>query len=202
MLSSDVLTAVGDLAALVAAGAALKTVSYARATLKEQRDADKQAREADAKAQKAREDTVFNQMALVATTEEAHQREMTERQRAYDRDLVLQRHGALARIIDIIGEVADVARHEVHNPAPSMGVGVPGRWSPLPGMLSRLEVACAVLVSLGSPMLVKAAEMARQDKHVTTRPAEVVAHSIDAMMEIDDLVRNDATLALPNTEGD
>jgi hypothetical protein len=200
VLSSDILTAVGDFAALIAAGAALKTVSYARATLKEQRDADKEAREANAKAQKAREDTVFHQMALVATTEEAHQREMVERKVAYDRDLVLQRHGALARVIDILGEISDIARREVHNPAPRMGPGVPGRWSPLPGMLIRLEVACSVLVSLGGPTLDTAIEMAQQDRNLSTRPHDVVRHAIDAMTEIDSLVRNEANLALPKPE--
>jgi hypothetical protein len=44
--------------------------------------------------------------------------------------------------------------------------------------------------------------MARQDKHVTTRPAEVVSHSIDAMMEMDDLVHNDLSLTLPSAEND
>jgi hypothetical protein len=59
----------------------------------------------------------------------------------------------LARIMELVGQVADVARLEIEQPPEHIGVGQPGTWTRTTGLLSRVDAQAAVYDRLGGPPL-------------------------------------------------
>jgi hypothetical protein len=59
----------------------------------------------------------------------------------------------LARIMELVGELTDVARLEIENPPERIGVGQPGTWTRTTGLLSRIDAQAAVYERLGGPPL-------------------------------------------------
>ena len=84
MVIANAWTVVSSVSALVAAAAALATIWFARRTVIESRAARREAHEAHT-------EEMGQQSALLAATTTAHEREMTERERALASQLVLQR---------------------------------------------------------------------------------------------------------------
>jgi hypothetical protein len=58
----------------------------------------------------------------------------------------------LAKIMELVGETADIARAEIAQPPPRIGVG-PGTWTRTTGFLTRLEAAIVIYERLGGPAL-------------------------------------------------
>jgi hypothetical protein len=59
----------------------------------------------------------------------------------------------LSRIMELVAEVADVARLEIEQPPERTGIGQPGTWTRTTGLLSRIDAQAAVYDRLGGPPL-------------------------------------------------
>src|SRR6266516_2713188 len=102
MILADAWSAVGGIAAVVAAGAALITIWYARATVGEARAARREASVAHT------EEMAEQRSALQASTA-AHQEQMRERERALATEIKLQRIVQLERVAEVLTDLADTA---------------------------------------------------------------------------------------------
>src|SRR6266516_2850884 len=102
MILADAWSAVGGIAAVVAAGAALITIWYARATVGEARAARREASDAHT------EEMAEQRSALQASTA-AHQEQMRERERALATEIKLQRIVQLERVAEVLTDLADTA---------------------------------------------------------------------------------------------
>ena len=190
MVVADVQNVVGGIASVVAAGAALLTILYARATVVEARAARQEAKEAHA-------EETQQQAQLLDATRVAHEQEMTERERAFASDLILQRLAQLGRITDLLGELADIARTEQTNPPPLIE-GTPFKLTRTTGALVRLEAAVVIFQGLGGPPLAKVEQLSKEGRRANTPPMHIVGEAMAALDEITFIAKDDASLAMPH----
>jgi hypothetical protein len=151
-VSADaLLTLLATIATLTAAFFAWRTVREAKAGR-----AEAAAEHADAMRQAA---------ALLDATSSAHTVEMADRARALEQERELQQQTQLNRIGDLLVELSRVALHEELNPD-SVPVLPPNniRWSPIPGLCSRLELVIAIYAALGGQVPAKFTEFASSAK--------------------------------------
>jgi hypothetical protein len=191
MMIANALSIVGGVASVVAAGAALVTVIYARATVVQGRAAERESR--DAHAEETRQ-----QAQLLEATTIAHQQEMNERAKALASDLFLQRLVHLARITDLLGDVADVARIEQVHPPPLIE-GTPFRMTRTTGMLVRLEAAIVIFESIGGPPLAKAEQLSKEGRRANTPPMRILGDAMAALDEITFIAKDDDRLTTPRS---
>jgi len=100
--------------------------------------------------------------ALEVSTE-AHQEQMRQRQRAFAAEIKLRRVVQLARITDVLSDLADVARAETIQPSGRPVTDQTGRrLTGIPPALARLRAALALLAVLGGPELPTARQLGSQ----------------------------------------
>jgi hypothetical protein len=186
MILADAWSAVGGIAAVVAAIAALITIWYARATVGEARSARREASDAHT------EELAEQHRALQASTA-GHQEQMRERQRALATEIKLQQVVQLERVAEVLTDLADTARAETIQPPGRPVTDQAGRrLTGIPAILARLGAAVALLDALGGPHLAAASQLARQPGG--TLPETARSNAIDALHEIESLARNQERL--------
>jgi hypothetical protein len=190
MIAALKLSTVGDLATLVAAGAALVTVFFAGRTVSETKDLRRDSA-------KAHSEQMRQEAELLEATKAAHQQVMAERKRAFDADLTLQRIAQLGRIRDGIGEAADLARGDIANPPPSTGIGG-GTWTRVTGALARLEGEIVIYERLGGPALPpEIKQFSTECRRHGTEPTIVVGQGMAALDLLTSFGATNDALALP-----
>lgn len=122
---------------------------------------------------------------------------MEARKRASASELALQRLVQLGRIIELLGETADITRFEIANP-PERVVGQVGTWTRITGVLARVEAAVSILERLGGPALPDVREMSIRCRRMDTPPERVVAESMSMLAQAQHVAANDASLQLPS----
>jgi hypothetical protein len=186
MILADAWSAVGGIAAVVAALAALITIWYARATVGEARTARREATAAHA------EDLAEQRRAL-ETSAASHQQQMQQRAQALATELKLQRIVQLERIAEVLTDLADIARDEAIAPPPRpVSYPTAFRMSRIPAALARLRTAVALLDALGGPRLAAASQLAGQAGG--TPPETTLSSALAALQEIETLARNEGQL--------
>jgi hypothetical protein len=83
-------------------------------------------REGRREAHAAHLEEIRQQRELLHATTSAHEREMAEREHASASELVFHRLVHMGRLIELLGETADIARFEIDNPLR----GSPDRLAP------------------------------------------------------------------------
>jgi hypothetical protein len=189
MIMADAWTTVGTIASVVAAGAALVTVRFARGTVIESRAGRREAHLAHA-------EETRQQAQLLEATITAQEREMEERQRAWASELVLQRLIQLGRVIELLGETADIARLEIASP-PEKVRGQIGTWTRITGALARVEAAVSTFERLGGPPLSDVREMSIRCRRMDTPPERVVGEAMAMLAEAQHIAATDMSLELP-----
>lgn len=91
-------------------------------------------------------------------------------------------------------ERIDVAREEAVNPPPPLDPPLPFRATRISAMLTGLGVAVNILDSLGGPELQVAADLATRGYGPGSSAMQIVGGGIDALREIDSLIRNEERL--------
>ena len=93
----------------------------------------------------------------------------------------------LAKIMELVGEAADIARIEITQPPPSVGPGQPGTWTRITGFLQRIEGAIVIYERLGGPALPpEAKQFARDGRKLPTRPALIVGEATGVFERLKD----------------
>jgi hypothetical protein len=129
---------------------------------------------------------------LLEATRVAHEQEMSERRRALERELWLQRLTQLGKLQDLLWEAADIGRSEIANPPPRIE-GQPGTWTRLTGVLLRIEAALVSLESLGGPALPEIRQMAANCRQPRVHPGQVVSETMSALDRTVHFSENDAS---------
>jgi hypothetical protein len=124
---------VSTIAAVVTVGLAALTVWLTGRTLGESQKAGKENADAHAK-ETAETGKLLN--AIIA----ARDATFNEGFEAFERELAVERIDALSRIADLLRDAADLARDEIS--------AIP-TWTPMPGLMMRLEVAVSLYRVLG-----------------------------------------------------
>jgi len=84
----------------------------------------------------------------------------------------------LARIMELVGEVADVARLEIEHPPERIGVGQPGTWTRTTGLLTRIDAQAAGYDRFGGPPLPDALRtFTRTARQLPTRQKRMVGEA-------------------------
>lgn len=190
MLGADAWGTIGSVASVVAAGAALVTVWFARRTVVETREGRSEARDAHAA-------EAAHQERLLDATTQAHEREMHDRERAAAAELALQRLVQIGRVIELLGETADIARLEIATP-PQPILGQIGTWTRVTGALARVEAAVAILERLGGPALPEVTEMTLVCRRVETPRERVVAEAMAMLARAQHVAATDKRFDLPS----
>jgi hypothetical protein len=184
---------VGEAATVVAAGAALVTVLFARATVRQAKDARKEQSE-------AHKEEMTKHAELLQATTAAHQQEMADRKRAFDAELALQRLAHLGRILELVGEVADLARADIAEAPPPTGIGR-GTWTRVTGALARLEAAIVIYERLGGAALPpEVRQFSIEYRGSGTAPELVVGEAMSVLEKLKHLAETDASLAPPTLD--
>jgi hypothetical protein len=107
----------------------------------------------------------------------------------------------LARIMELVGEVADIARVEVEHPPERIGVGVPGTWTRTTGLLSRIDAQAAVYDRLGGPPLPAVARsFTRAARQLPTNQRRMVGDAEGVLAALTNFMEN-ANFSEPSSEG-
>jgi hypothetical protein len=184
------LSTVGDIATLVAAGAALVTVFFAAKTVGQTKEARKEESQ-------AHNEEMEQHASLLQATTMAHEHEMTARKLAFDAEIVLQQLAQLGRVMELAGEAADLARADIANPPPPTGIGN-GTWTRVTGALVRLEAATVIYERLGAPQLPPEIKtFSIEGRRMGTRPELVVGEAMSMLEKLKHLAETDASLAPP-----
>jgi len=149
---ADLLAAIGQIASLVAAGAAVVAIYFARQTVAEAKNARSEATVAHA-------EQMTEALRLLEATTAAHTTEMAARDRDFEARLVMQRMAQLGVITDILRELTDIAREEQHHPPLKTESNQP--LSRIPSRLAQLNTALSIFQRLGGHPLKHAGELAR-----------------------------------------
>lgn len=201
MFDASILPSVNAGASILAAVAALVTILYARATVREARDGRRENRGAHleeiAEMRQATTAAVAEQQAATEASAAQHRVEMAERDRALAAELAVQRLTQLDRISELLLLLADVARDEARNPPERLAPAISG--TRLPGILRRLRNAITVLEALGGPELLAAGPLARRGYGGGSDAVSFLGDALDALEEIDKLVRAGGPLTVPPT---
>jgi hypothetical protein len=188
MILADAWTAVGGIAAVVAAIAALITIGFAWATVRQASAARKEASNAH------KEEMAEQRRAFQASTA-AYQEQLQERERALAAEIKLQQVDQLERIAEVLMDLAATARaEEIDPPGRSVNDQTGRRLTGVPTVLARLRAALALLDALGGPELPTARLLG--DQPGGTPKQRTLSNAIDALREIESLARNEDRLKL------
>jgi len=188
MVLAELWGAVGGLGSVLAATEALVTIVYARATVLEGRVTRRESHEAH------QQDLVESRAATDAAAA-AHREETADRAKAFSAEVTLERIRQVERVCEVLTALIAAAREETINPPPQYNPPMPFRATAIPALLVRLGVAVAVSDSLGGPQLLAAGQLANYGYQPETT-MKVVGMGIDALREIDALVRNHEALRI------
>jgi hypothetical protein len=88
----------------------------------------------------------------------------------------------LSRIMELVGETADIARVEIEHPPERIGVGQPGTWTRTTGFLRRIDAQAAVYDRLGGPPLPDALKsFIRTARQLPTNQKRMVGEAEDIL---------------------
>jgi hypothetical protein len=182
---ADALSTVGQVASLVAAGAAVVVIYFAKQTVSETEQARSQASAAHV-------EQMAEARRLLEATAAAHQSEMAARERDFAAERVVQRLTHLRVITDVLRELTDIARDEQTNPPLRTEINQP--LSRIPSRLAQLGTALSIYQRLGGPEMKQAAELARAGYNLGTPLMEVLGKAQGALSEA--VAQADAHVAL------
>jgi hypothetical protein len=165
MVLADALTTVGQVASLVAAGAAVAAVYFAKQTVSEAQQASRDASAAHA-------EQMAEEKRLLEATVAAHESEMAARERDFAAERVVQRLAHLRAITDILRELTDIARDEQAHPPPRTEINQP--LSRIPSRLAQLNTALSIYQRLGGPPMKQANELAKAGYNLGTPLMQVL----------------------------
>jgi len=163
---------VADIFSGIAAVAALVTIWFARQTVSEARK-------------------------LLAATVSAHQQEMAERQRAYDRELWLQRLTQLGNVQDLLGEVLDSTHAELHGRGFRAPTNIGLSATQLASAVLNAEAAIVILGRLGGPVLAEVLSLLGKGRIASTSLQEFVADVTRSLAAVRALVETEQSLGPP-----
>lgn len=213
MSSSEVWAIIGGISSGIAAFAALITIVYARRTVVESRQGRREAqaahredleeaRVARVQSEEAHKQNVAQQQRARQDFADAHREQMSERAAATATEIRLQRVLQAKRVAEVLMDLIETARAEHLNPPPSLAPPSPIRASRIPALLARLQNTVTVLESLGGPRLVVGGQLAAEGHTPGSIEMRYVGKGIDALREIDSLLRNDERLTIPEVSTD
>jgi hypothetical protein len=97
----------------------------------------------------------------------------------------------LARIMELVSDVAEVARVEIQEPPERIGVGQPGTWTRTTGLLSRIDAQAAVYDRLGGPPLPDALRsFTRSARQLPTRQQRMVGDAEGVLSVLTDFMKD------------
>jgi hypothetical protein len=97
----------------------------------------------------------------------------------------------LARIMELVSDVADVARLEIQEPPERIGVGQPGTWTRTTGLLSRIDAQAAVYDRLGGPRLPDALRaFTRSARQLPTRQGRMVGDAEGVLATLTEFMKD------------
>jgi len=181
VIIADAASAVGGIAAVVAAAAALWTVYYARETVREAHSARREARD-------DHRELVSLQRAGADAAQAAFREEMSDRRQALDSQIRFERITHATHVGELLVGIVNLAREEsqVYGAMPPRPT-IPPRI--IPAVLTRLGASLTALKALGGPDLSEANTLAETG---AGEPApRVLSGAVNALHELDSLMRND-----------
>lgn len=194
--------------------AALGSLYYARKTVLDAREGRREeatahreeverSAEAAREAEAARREDRDHAEKARQEAEAAHAEEMGAREAALERELWLARMAQLGRVVDLLGETADLARAEITNP-PAAIHGAVGNWSRLPGALGRIAAGLILLEQQGSPDLKEIRQQVDFLRGGGIPPERVVSDLMGVLGKVEWMAENDARFEDPRPplEGD
>jgi hypothetical protein len=187
---ADALSPVGQIASLVAAGAAVAAIWFAKRTVSEAKRARREANAAHA------EQLAESRRLLEATTE-AHRIEMAARARDFEAERIVQRLAQLRAITDVLRELTDIARDEETHPPLRTQANQP--LSRIPSRLAQLSAALSIYQRLGGPPMKEAGELARAGYNLGTPLMQVLGQAQAGLGEA--VAQAAAHVALEPAEG-
>jgi hypothetical protein len=189
VLFADTLSSIGQIATLVAAGAALVTVYFAKRTVAEAEQARKEASTAHI-------EELGEERKLLETTTSAHEAEMAARDRALATQLALQRLAQLGTITDVLREITDIARDEEAHPPPRTVAGQP--LSRIPSRMLQLGAALSVYERIGGPHMKEARALADLGYNAGTQLMQVLGMATTGLSEAVSQAVAHVTLEVPD----
>ena len=116
---------------------------------------------------------------------------------ALDADIALQRLAQLGRVMELVGETADLARADIAQAPPPTGIGV-GTWTPVTGALARLEGAVVIYERLGGPALPpEVRRFSIEYRGSGTSPELVVGEAMSVLEKLKNLAETKDSLSPP-----
>jgi len=188
MVLADTLNSVGQIATLIAAGAALVTIWFAKQTVTEAKKARKEAHEAHA-------EEMGEERKLLDATTAAHEAEMSARYKGLVTEVVMQRLTQLGTITNVLRELTDIARDEQRNPPQRTEINQP--LSRIPSRKLQLGVALASYQRLGGPSMKEASAVAELAYNAGTPLMEVLGKATAALSEARSQADAHASLEIP-----
>lgn len=180
---------VADIISGIAALATLVAVYYARETVRESRKARQEASAAHG-------EEMTREAQLLEATRTAHEQEMTERRRAQERELRLERLRQLGRVQELLAVTSDIARHEIEHPPEKVAQQF-GTWTRTTSGLARIEAALVILEQLGGPALPDVRQLTSALRMMNTPPQRIVGDMMGALAQSIALAENDESLREP-----
>jgi len=148
---ADLLNTIGQVASLVAAGAAVLAIYFAKQTVSE-------AKRGSDEANAAHQEQMAEARRLLDATAHAHVSEMAARERDAEAERVVQRLAQLSAITDVLRELTDIARDEEVRPPVRTPTNQP--LSRVPSRISKLRAALSIYERLGGPFMNQASQLA------------------------------------------
>jgi hypothetical protein len=107
----------------------------------------------------------------------------------HQQQMALQQLLQLGRVMDLVGEAADIARIEIdQSPAP---VG-PGAWTRITGVLLRVEAATVIYERLGGDELPQVKEFASEGRRMRTPPESIVSEATSVLEMLKRVAENES----------
>lgn len=181
MIIASTAEAVDTVAAVVTVGLAALTVWLTGRTLTESQKAGRE--NADAHAKETAETGKLLGAIIAARDATFH-----EGFEAFERELAVERVTALSRIADLLREAADLARDEIN--------AIP-HWTPMPGLMMRLEVAVSLYRALGGeadphqPITADILEFAAHSRGMGEVRTTVLTGAQDLLVRVNGLARHE-----------
>lgn len=177
---------VANISSVIAVLAALAAVYYARQTVGVARR------------------SFDEQVKLLEATTKAHEREMTERRRALQQELWLQRLTQLVTLQDLLGEAAEMAYREIERcKAEGKKADVrPDDTGQLPSAILRVEVGATILGRLGGPSSTQVTKLVAEGKKGGTSLHHIAGTARRALVAVRDLVASDESFKPPTDHAD
>lgn len=133
---------------------------------------------------------------LLEATRTAHEQEITERQRAHERELWLERLRQIGRVQELLAETSDIARHEIEHP-PEKVARQFGTWTRTTSGLTRVEAALVILEKLGGPKMPEVRQVTSTLRMMNTPPQRIVGEMMGELAKSIGLAESDESFREP-----